>query len=133
MASTRILTLHMTTNAAEVWIALAWGAVAFAGLLIGAIVGAVFRMSHHTIARAMSIGAGLLLAGVSFKVAASTQPGSGTAIALGNALDGLPEALYWESLCGTVLSRLQFSGACRTRSTLLHVPHVTARPSRADR
>jgi hypothetical protein len=56
----------MTTNAAEVWIALAWGAVASAGLLIGAIVGAVFRMSHHTIARAMSVGAGLLLAGVSF-------------------------------------------------------------------
>jgi hypothetical protein len=49
----------MTTNAAEVWIALAWGAVASAGLLIGAIVGAVFRMSHHTIARAMSVGAGL--------------------------------------------------------------------------
>jgi hypothetical protein len=38
MVSTRILTLHMTTNAAEVWIALAWDAVASAGLLIGAIV-----------------------------------------------------------------------------------------------
>ena len=142
MACTRILTLHMTTNAAEAWIALAWGAVASAGLLIGAIIGTIFRLSHHTIARAMSVGAGLLLAGVSFKVAAdairvagpvaaalslltgatlfsasnallarfgaahrkrcgdcvqqpteSTQPGSGAAIALGNALDGLPEAL----------------------------------------
>jgi hypothetical protein len=33
----------MTTNAAEVWIALAWGAVASAGLLIGAIVGQSFE------------------------------------------------------------------------------------------
>jgi ZIP family zinc transporter len=99
-------------------------------------------MPHRAIAMAMSVGAGLLLAGVSFKVAAdairiagpaaaalslllgaamfsasnallarfgaahrkrcgectqqpieSQQPGSGVAIALGNALDGLPEAL----------------------------------------
>jgi hypothetical protein len=111
-------------------------------LLIGALVGSFFQTSHHAIARAMSVGAGLLLAGVSFKVAAdavrtagplaaalsllvgaamfsvsnallarfgaaqrkrcgdcvqqpseSQQPGSGVAIALGNALDGLPEAL----------------------------------------
>jgi ZIP family zinc transporter len=132
----------MATNVDEVWAALAWGAVSSVGLLIGAIVGSLFRMSHHAIARAMSVGAGLLLAGVSFKVAAdavriagpaaaalslllgaalfsvsnallarfgaghrkrcgdciqqpreSQQPGSGVAIALGNALDGLPEAL----------------------------------------
>lgn len=132
----------MATSAGEVWVALAWGAVASGGLLIGAVAGSVVRMSHHTIARAMSVGAGLLLAGVSFKVAAdairaagpavaalslllgaalfsvsnavlarfgaghrkrcgecvqqpreSQQPGSGVAIALGNALDGLPEAL----------------------------------------
>jgi ZIP family zinc transporter len=112
------------------------------GLPLGAITGSFFRMPHHTIAMAMSVGAGLLLAGVSLKVAAdairiagpvpaalslllgatlfsasnalltrfgaahrkrcgeciqqpteSQQPGSGVAIALGNALDGLPEAL----------------------------------------
>jgi ZIP family zinc transporter len=99
-------------------------------------------MPHHAIAMAMSVGAGLLLAGVSFKVAAdairiagpvaaalllllgagvfsvsnsllarfgaahrkrcgdcvqqpveSQQPGSGVAIALGNALDAVPEAM----------------------------------------
>lgn len=133
---------RMSPFAQEVWLALAWGAVSTVGLLIGAIVGSSLRMSHHTIARAMSVGAGLLLAGVSFKVAAdavriagpvaaalslllgaalfsvsnavlarfgaahrkrcgecvaqpteSQRPGSGVVIALGNALDGLPEAL----------------------------------------
>lgn len=132
----------MTTNAHEVWAALAWGAASSVGLPIGAITGSFFRMPHHAIAMAMSVGAGLLLAGVSLKVAAdairiagpvpaalslllgatlfsasnalltcfgaahrkrcgeciqqpteSQQPGSGVAIALGNALDGLPEAL----------------------------------------
>ncbi|HEX5764525.1 MAG TPA: ZIP family metal transporter [Woeseiaceae bacterium] len=132
----------MPTSTHEVWTGLAWGAVSSVGLLIGAAAGSFFRMPHHAIAMAMSVGAGLLLAGVSFKVAAdairiagpaaaalslligaavfsasnallarfgaahrkrcgdcmqqpieSEQPGSGVAIALGNALDGLPEAL----------------------------------------
>jgi ZIP family zinc transporter len=132
----------MSTSIHDVWPALAWGAVSSTGLLIGAIAGSYLQMSHRSIARAMSVGAGLLLAGVSFKVAAdairvagpvaaalalllgaalfsisnallarfgaahrkrcgdciqqpseSQQPGSGAAIALGNALDGLPEAL----------------------------------------
>jgi len=132
----------MATNADEVWAALAWGAASSVGLPIGAITGSFFRMRHHAIAMAMSVGAGLLLAGVSLKVAADAiriagpvpaalllllgaalfsasnallmrfgaahrkrcgecvqqptekqQPGSGVAIALGNALDGLPEAL----------------------------------------
>jgi ZIP family zinc transporter len=132
----------MPTNADHVWVALAWGGVSSVGLLVGATVGTFFRMPHHAIAMTMSVGAGLLLAGVSFKVAAdairiagpvaaalslllgaaafsasnallarfgaahrkrcgdciqqpveSQQPGSGIAIALGNGLDGLPEAL----------------------------------------
>lgn len=134
--------LHMPTSADEVWAAFAWGAVSSVGLLVGAIAGSLLRMPHHAIAMAMSVGAGLLLAGVSLKVAAdairtagpvaaalslllgatvfsssnallvrfgaahrkrcgecvqqpteSQQPGSGVAIALGNALDALPEAL----------------------------------------
>ena len=132
----------MHTSADEVWAALAWGAVSSVGLLVGAIVGSFSRMPHHAIAKAMSVGAGLLLAGVSFKVAAdailiagpaaaalsllfgaavfsasnallarfgaahrkrcgeciqqpteSQQPVSGVAIALGNALDAVPEAI----------------------------------------
>jgi ZIP family zinc transporter len=126
----------------EVWAALAWGALSSVGLVVGAVAGSVFRMPHRTIAMGMSVGAGLLLAGVSLKVAAdairiagpmaaalalllgaaafsatnallarfgaahrkrcgeciqqpveSEQPGSGVAIALGNALDALPEAM----------------------------------------
>jgi ZIP family zinc transporter len=132
----------MSTNADEVWAALAWGAVSSAGLLVGAIAGSFFRLSHHAIAMGMSVGAGLVLAAVSLKVAAdairiagpvaaalslllgaavfsasnallaqfgaahrkrcgeciqqpaeSQQPGSGVAIALGNALDAVPEAM----------------------------------------
>src|ERR671913_2589662 len=126
----------------EIWTALTWGALSSSGLVAGAIAGSFFRMPHHAIAMAMSVGAGLLLAGVSLKVAAdairlagpiaaalslllgaavfsasnallarlgaahrkrcgdciqqpaeSEQPGSGRAIALGNALDVVPEAL----------------------------------------
>ena len=60
----------MPTSAGDVWTALAWGAVCSVGLLVGAIAGSFSRLSHHAIAMAMSVGAGLLLAGVSFKVAA---------------------------------------------------------------
>jgi len=132
----------MTTNADDVWAALAWGAASSLGLPMGAITGSFFGMRHHAIAMAMSVGAGLLLAGVSLKLAAdairiagpvttalslllgaavfsasnallarygathrkrcgdciqqpaeSQQPGSGVAIALGNTLDAVPEAM----------------------------------------
>lgn len=53
-----------------VWIALALGAVPSAGLLAGALAGAVSRLPHQRIAVTMSIGAGLLLAGASLKVTA---------------------------------------------------------------
>jgi ZIP family zinc transporter len=132
----------MSTSADEVWAALAWGAVSYVGLLVGAIAGSFSRIRHHAIAMTMSVGAGLLLAGASLKVAAdairiagpvaaalslllgaavfsasnallsrlgaahrkrcgeciqqpaeSQRPGSGAAIALGNALDAVPEAM----------------------------------------
>jgi ZIP family zinc transporter len=132
--------MHVTAD--EIWVALTLGAVSFVGLLVGAIAGAFSRMRHHAIAMAMSVGAGLLLAGASLKLAAdairiagpvttalslllgaavfsasnallarfgathrkrcgeciqqpaeSQQPGSGLAIALGNALDAVPEAM----------------------------------------
>jgi ZIP family zinc transporter len=116
--------------------------VSSVGLLVGAIAGSFYRMSHHAIAMGMSVGAGLVLAAVSLKVAAdairiagpgaaalslllgaavfsasnallaqfgaahrkrcgdciqqpteSQQPGSGVAIAFGNALDMVPEAI----------------------------------------
>ena len=132
----------MSTIAAEVWAALALGAVSCVGLLVGAIAGSFSRMRHYAIAMAMSVGAGLLLAGASLKVAAdairiagpltatlslvlgaaafsasnallgrfgaahrkrcgdcieqpdeSQRPGSGVAIAVGNTLDAVPEAM----------------------------------------
>ena len=60
----------MLTNASEVWAALAWGAVSSVGLLIGAVAGSFYRLSHRAIAAGMSVGAGLVLAAVSLKVAA---------------------------------------------------------------
>jgi zinc transporter ZupT len=54
----------MDTNADEVWTALTWGAASSLGLPIGAVAGSFLRMPHHAIAMAMSVGAGLLLAGV---------------------------------------------------------------------
>jgi ZIP family zinc transporter len=132
----------MSTSADDVWAALTVSAVPSIGLLVGAAAGLFSRMRHQPVAMAMSVGAGLLLAGVSLKVAAdairiagpmaaalslfagaavfsasnarlarhgaahrkrcgecvqqpreSEQPGSGAGIALGNALDALPEAM----------------------------------------
>jgi zinc transporter, ZIP family len=132
----------MPTSPDEVWAALALGAVSSVGLLVGVIAGAFSRLRHQRIAIAMSVGAGLLLAGVSVKVTTDAirlagpmavalsmllgaavfsasnallarfgaahrkrcgecvqqpgelqQPGSGVAIALGNALDAAPEAM----------------------------------------
>lgn len=126
----------------EIWTVLTWGALSSTGLLLGAVVGSFSRMPHHAIAMVMSVGAGLLLAGVSLKMTAdavritgpvvaalslllgaatfsvsnavlarfgaadrkrcgecvqqpaeSQQPGSGFAIAFGNAFDAIPEAL----------------------------------------
>lgn len=56
-------------NGPDVWTALAMGAVPLAGLLVGAIAGSLSQLPHRSIARGMSVGAGLLLAGVSLKVA----------------------------------------------------------------
>ena len=132
----------MLPNFPDIWVAFAWGAVSSVGLLAGAIAGFFSRLSHHKIAMAMSVGAGLLIAAVSLKLTADAvrmagplpavgslllgaavlsaanallarfgaahrkrcgectqqaseaqQPGSGVAIALGTALDALPEAL----------------------------------------
>jgi zinc transporter, ZIP family len=129
-------------GAENVWSALLWGALSSTGLLVGAVAGLLFRLPHQTIAMTMSIGAGLVLAGVSLKVAADAirsagplpaalalllgaaifsgsnallarfgathrkrcgecvqqpseagSPGSGLAIAVGNAFDALPEAI----------------------------------------
>jgi ZIP family zinc transporter len=60
----------MPTSVHEVWAALALGAVSSAGLLVGAIAGSFSRLRHQRIAMTMSVGAGLLLAVVSLKVAA---------------------------------------------------------------
>lgn len=61
----------------EMWAALAWGGLTSLGLLVGAAVGSFTRMQHHVIAMTMSIGAGLLLAGVSLKVAAGAVQTAG--------------------------------------------------------
>ncbi|MGH9373176.1 MAG: ZIP family metal transporter [Vicinamibacterales bacterium] len=58
----------MATNVDEVWAALALGAVSSVGLLVGVIAGVFSRIPHRRIAIAMSVGAGLVLAGVSLKV-----------------------------------------------------------------
>jgi zinc transporter, ZIP family len=132
----------MSPSFGEISAALAWGAVSSVGLVVGAVASSVSRLSHHAIAMSMSVGAGLLLAAVSLKLAAdavrlagavpailflllgaavfsglnvllarfgganrkrcgectpqpseSQHPGSGVAIALGTALDAVPEAL----------------------------------------
>jgi zinc transporter, ZIP family len=60
----------MPPSFGEVWAALAWGALSSVGLVVGAVAGSFSRLSHHAIALAMSVGAGLLLAAASLELAA---------------------------------------------------------------
>jgi ZIP family zinc transporter len=136
------VSVNMHTSADEVWAAAAMGAVSCLGFMVGVIAGAFSRLRHQRIAMAMSVGAGLLLAGVSLKLTTDAirlagptavalslllgaavfsgsnallarfgaahrkrcgecvqqpserqHPGSGVAIAIGNALDAAPEAI----------------------------------------
>src|SRR3712207_553142 len=62
----------MPPSLVEICTAFAWGAVSSVGLIVGAIAGSFSRLAHHKIAMAMSVGAGLLLAAVSLKLAAES-------------------------------------------------------------
>jgi zinc transporter, ZIP family len=155
--------------------------VSSVGLLVGAIVGSFSRMRHHAIAMAMSVGAGLLLAGASLKLAAdairiagpvaaalslllgaalfsgsnallarfgaahrkrcgeciqqpaeSQQPGSGAAIALGNAFDAVPEAMVlgialWDPVVPIALV-IAFSVGNFPRGLIEHGGNAGCRP-----
>jgi zinc transporter, ZIP family len=143
----------MPPSFGEICAALGWGALSSVGLILGAVVGAFSRLSHHAIALAMSVGAGLLLAAASLELATEAirivgpvgavsslllgaavssaanallarfgaanrkrcgectaqaseqqQPGSGLAIAMGTAIDAVPEAL----VLGLTLRQLHF-------------------------
>ena len=111
----------MWTNADDVWAALALGAVSFVGLLVGAgllLAGVSLKVAADAIrvagpivaALSLLLGAGVFSAinallarfGAAHRKrcgdcmqqpAESQQPGSGVAIALGNALDAVPEAM----------------------------------------
>jgi zinc transporter, ZIP family len=95
-----------------------WGLLAGSALLIGAAVGYLARIPQKVIASIMAFGAGVLLSAVSFEAvytgcnvvlarrgarhrkrsgdqqpSENEQSGSGTALALGALLDGIPESV----------------------------------------
>src|SRR5690606_16560501 len=82
----------MPTSADGVWPAVALGAVSYAGLLAGAVMGSLTRTPHRRIAAAMSVGAGLLLAGASLRVAAD-------AIRLAGLVPAAPSLLLGAAAC----------------------------------
>ena len=53
----------------EICVAMGWGALSSAGLVVGAVLGTFSRLRHREIALAMSVGAGLLLAAASLALA----------------------------------------------------------------
>jgi ZIP family zinc transporter len=59
----------MPPSFGEICTALAWGTLSSVGLVVGAVVGAFSRLSHHAIALTMSVGAGLLIAAASLELA----------------------------------------------------------------
>ena len=78
----------MPPSFADIWTALAWGAVSSVGLLVGAIAGSFSRLPHQKIAMAMSVGAGLLLAAVSLKLTADAVRIAGPLPTIGSLLLG---------------------------------------------
>jgi ZIP family zinc transporter len=72
----------------EVWATLALSATSSAGLLLGALTGLFTRVRHRAIAIALSVGAGLLLASVSLKLAADAVRGAGPVVASLSLLGG---------------------------------------------
>jgi ZIP family zinc transporter len=78
----------MPPSFGEVWAALAWGMLSSVGLVVGAVAGSFFRLSHHAIALAMSVGAGLLLAAASLELAAEAIRIAGPAPAVVSLLLG---------------------------------------------
>src|SRR5687768_13349373 len=98
----------------EAVVAFGWGMAAASGVLVGAILGLFAHLRHRAIAAVMSLGAGLMLSAAMFSLANAAlvgaqdrkrcgeckpqpseadAPGSGASIALGTALDAVPEAL----------------------------------------
>jgi hypothetical protein len=112
----------MPTNADEVWAALTLGAVSFVGLLVGAIAGSFSRMRHHAIAMAMSVGAGLLLAGASLKLAADAIRIAGPVAAALSLLLGQP--------CSAGATRFSRGSVPLTASDAASV--FSSRPSRSS-
>lgn len=78
----------MPPSFGEVWAPVAAGAVSSLGLVVGAVAGWFTRLSHHAIAMGMSVGAGLLLAAVSLKLAAEAVRNAGPVAAVISLLIG---------------------------------------------
>jgi len=154
-----------------VW-AFGWGMAAASGVLVGAILGLMTRLTHRAIAAMMSLGAGLMLSAASVKVATealvvagvastvagivlggaifsianaalvgardrkrcgeckpqpseSDAPGSGGAIAVGTAIDALPEAM----VLGVALRPMESGFALVVAIALANVPEALSSAS----
>jgi zinc transporter, ZIP family len=78
----------MSPSFGEIWAALAWGGLSSVGLVVGAVAGCFSRLSHHAMAMGMSVGAGVLLAAVSVKLAAEAVRTAGPIPAIASLLLG---------------------------------------------
>jgi len=103
--------------------ALFWGAVTASGIMVGALLGVYARLSHRSIARAMSLGAGLLLAAAAVELAAEVtrhSPWSGVAVLLCGAA-AFSAANAWLSRCGA--KDRKRCGECVAQPTEAEVPN----------
>lgn len=69
-------------------LAFGWGLAAASGLLAGATLSLLTRLSHRTIAATMSLGAGVLLSIASIKIASEALPLAGAASTVGGIIVG---------------------------------------------
>lgn len=104
-------------------IALAWGALPGAGIVAGALLGVYAPLSHRSVARAMALGAGLLLAAAAVELAAEvtrTHPWIGVAALLAGAAT-FSAANAWLSRRGA--KHRKRCGECVAQSSEADVPN----------
>ena len=105
----------MAPSSTDIWAAFAWGAVSSAGLLVGVVAGLFTRLSHHAIAMAMSVGAGLLLAAVSLKLATD-------AVRMAGPLAASAALLLGAAIFSAVNARFSRSSAQHTANVAVNAP-----------
>jgi ZIP family zinc transporter len=97
------------------------GALAGAGVLVGAVLGLVTRLGHRAVAAVMSLGAGVLLSLASIGIASEALAAAGAAATVGGILAGAATFSVANAALTTARHRKR-CGECRSQPTEADAP-----------